>query len=199
MSARTFGHYDKSHQMHLVDTTFVAFGLAMDAFAVSISSGITIRNPRIQNALKIAIFFGAFQAAMPVLGWLAGLGLRELISQIDHWIAFGLLSLIGCRMIYESTKARSQKKILNPLSLGVLLLLSVATSIDALAAGVSFAFLKTSIVIPVIVIGGITFLLSFIGVFVGDKSGHLFESKAELVGGLVLIGIGTKILIEHAA
>lgn len=171
----------------------------MDAFAVSISSGIAIRNPRIEQALKVAIFFGAFQAIMPVIGWLAGLGLRELIAQVDHWIAFGLLFLIGCRMIYESTKAGSKRRVLNPLSLGVLVLLSVATSIDALAAGVSLAFLKISIVLPIIVIGVVTFILSFLGVFVGDKSGHLFESKAEFVGGLVLIGIGTKILIEHLA
>ena len=185
--------------MHLFETIFIALGLAMDAFAVSISSGITIRNPRIENALKIAIFFGALQAFMPVIGWLAGLGLRELISRVDHWIAFGVLSLIGCRMIYESTKVRSEKKGLNPLSLGVLLLLSVATSIDALAAGVSFAFLKVSIVLPIILIGIVTFTLSFFGVFVGNKSGHIFENKAELAGGLVLIGIGTKILIEHMA
>jgi putative Mn2+ efflux pump MntP len=183
--------------MHLATTTFLALGLAMDAFAVSISSGITIKNPRIEQALKIAIFFGAFQAIMPVVGWLAGLGLRELIAQVDHWIAFGLLFLIGCRMIYESTKARSERKVLNPLGLGVLLLLSVATSIDALAAGVSLAFLKMSIVLPVIIIGAVTLVLSFLGVFVGDRSGHLFENKAECVGGLVLIGIGTKILIEH--
>ncbi len=169
----------------------------MDAFAVSISSGITIRNPRIENALKIAIFFGAFQAFMPVIGWLAGLGLRELISEVDHWIAFGLLSLIGCRMIYESTKVRSERKILNPLSLGVLLVLSVATSIDALAAGVSLAFLEIPILFTVIIIGAVTLILSFVGVFVGDRSGHFFENKAEFVGGLVLIGIGTKILIEH--
>ena len=169
----------------------------MDAFAVSISSGITIRSPRIEQALKIAVFFGAFQAIMPVVGWLAGLGLRELIAQVDHWVAFGLLVLIGCRMIYESTKDRSDRKMLNPLSLGVLLLLSVATSIDALAAGVSLALLNISILFPVIIIGIVTLLLSFLGVFVGDRSGHLFQSKAEFVGGLVLIGIGTKILVEH--
>lgn len=171
----------------------------MDAFAVSISSGITIEKPRIENALKIAVFFGAFQAFMPVIGWLAGLGLRELISQVDHWIAFGLLCVIGGRMIYQSTRARSEKKVLNPLNLGVLLLLSVATSIDALAAGVSLAILKVSIVLPVVIIGAVTFALSFLGVFVGDKSGRFLESKAEFVGGLVLIGIGTKILIEHLA
>jgi putative Mn2+ efflux pump MntP len=169
----------------------------MDAFAVSISSGITIKSPRIEQALKIAVFFGVFQAIMPVVGWFVGLGLRELISRVDHWIAFGLLLLIGCRMIYESTRSRSERKVLNPLGLGVLLLLSVATSIDALAAGVSLAFLKISILLPVIIIGAVTLVLSFIGVFVGDRSGHLFENKAEFVGGLVLIGIGTKILIEH--
>lgn len=185
--------------MYLITSTFLAFGLAMDAFAVSISSGITIRNPRIENALKIAIFFGAFQAFMPVIGWLAGLGLRELISQVDHWIAFGLLCLIGGRMIYESTKPRTEKSGFNPLSLGVLLLLSVATSIDALVAGVSLAFLKVSILLPIILIGMVTFVLSFLGVFVGDRSGHLFQNKAEFVGGLVLIGIGTKTLIEHLA
>jgi putative Mn2+ efflux pump MntP len=185
--------------MYLITSIFLAFGLAMDAFAVSISSGITIKKPRVENALKIAIFFGAFQAFMPVVGWLAGLGLRELISQIDHWIAFGLLCLIGGRMTYESTKARSEKSGLNPLSLGVLLLLSVATSIDALAAGVSLAFLQVSILLPIILIGTVTFVLSFVGVFVGDRSGHLFQNKAEFVGGLVLIGIGTKILIEHLA
>jgi putative Mn2+ efflux pump MntP len=185
--------------MHLVTTTLLALGLAMDAFAVSISSGITIRNPRIEQALKIAIFFGVFQAIMPVVGWLAGLGLRELIAQVDHWIAFGLLFLIGCRMIYESTKASSERRVLNPLSLGVLLVLSVATSIDALAAGVSLAFLKISILLPILIIGVVTFVLSLVGVFVGDRSGHFLQGKAELAGGLVLIGIGVKILIEHMA
>jgi putative Mn2+ efflux pump MntP len=185
--------------MQLITSLFLAFGLAMDAFAVSISSGITIKKPSMVNALKIAVFFGAFQALMPVIGWLAGLGLRELISRVDHWIAFGLLCLIGGRMIYESTKARSEKSNLNPLSISVLLLLSVATSIDALAAGVSLAFLEMSIIVPVIIIGTVTFVLSFAGVFVGDKSGHIFQNKAEFVGGLVLIGIGMKILIEHLA
>jgi putative Mn2+ efflux pump MntP len=185
--------------MHPIEITFLSLGLAMDAFAVSISSGITIESPRIENALKIAIFFGAFQAFMPVIGWLAGLGLRELISQVDHWIAFGLLCAIGGRMIYESTKDRSERKVLNPLNLCVLLLLSLATSIDALAAGISLAILKTSILFPIIIIGGVTFILSFLGVFVGDKSGRFLERKAEFVGGLVLIGIGTKILIEHLA
>lgn len=171
----------------------------MDAFAVSISSGITIEKPRIENALKIAVFFGAFQAVMPVIGWLAGLGLRELIGQVDHWIAFGLLCAIGGHMVYESTKPGSERRSLDPLNLGVLLLLSVATSIDALAAGVSLALLEIPILLTILVIGVVTFILSFVGVFVGDRSGRVLESKAELVGGLVLVGIGTKILIDHLA
>ena len=183
--------------MSIITIIFIAFGLAIDAFAVSVTSGMTIKNLRINNALKIAVFFGLFQAVMPVIGWLTGLSLRDFISGVDHWIAFGLLSLIGCKMIYESTKIGSSKKEINPLNVYVLLMLSIATSIDALAVGVSFAFLKLSIATPVIVIGAVTFLLSFLGVFVGNRFGHFFENKIEIAGGLVLIGIGIKILVEH--
>ncbi|TES91955.1 MAG: manganese efflux pump [Candidatus Cloacimonadota bacterium] len=183
--------------MSIITIIFIAFGLAIDAFAVSVTSGITIKNLRINNALKIAVFFGLFQAVMPVIGWLTGLSLRDFISGVDHWIAFGLLSLIGCKMIYESTKIGSSKKEINPLNVYVLLILSIATSIDALAIGVSFAFLQLSIATPVIVIGTVTFLLSFLGVFVGNRFGHFFENKIEIAGGLVLIGIGIKILVEH--
>ncbi len=169
----------------------------MDSFAVSITNGISIRNIRISNALRIAAFFGIFQAVMPLIGWLAGLSLRDFISGFDHWIAFGLLSLIGCRMIYESTKMDSGKKVINPLNVYVLLILSVATSVDALAVGMSFAFLKIFIVTPIIVIGAVTFLLSFLGVFVGNRFGHFFEKRIEIAGGLILIGIGVKILLRH--
>ena len=185
--------------MDLITITFIAFGLAMDAFAVSITSGITIKQLRIHNALKVAVFFGSFQAIMPIVGWLAGLSLRDFISGVDHWIAFGLLSLIGCKMIYESMKMESGDKAINPLNVYVLLMLSVATSIDALAVGVSFAFLKVSIVTPIIVIGIVTFGLSLLGVFVGDRFGRFFEKKIEIAGGLILIGIGIKIVVEHLA
>jgi len=123
-------------------TLLIAFGLAMDSFAVSITSGLTMKNPRVRNALKIAAFFGSFQAFMPVLGWLAGISILDLISGVDHWIAFGLLSLIGCKMIYESTRTEASRKELNPLNGYVLLMLSVATSVDALAVGISLAFLR---------------------------------------------------------
>ena len=183
--------------MDMISIIVIAFGLAMDAFAVSITSGITIRQLKINNALKIALFFGSFQAIMPIIGWLAGLSLRNFISEIDHWIAFGLLIFIGCKMIYESITIQSSEKEINPLNVYVLLVLSIATSIDALAVGLSFAILKISIMTPVVIIGSITFALSFLGVFVGDRIGHFFENKIEIAGGLLLIGIGIKILVEH--
>lgn len=183
--------------MSLITVIFVAFGLAMDSFAVSIASGITIKNLKINNALKVAFSFGLFQAFMPLVGWLAGLSLREISSGIDHWIAFALLILIGLKMIYESLKIESASKGLDSLNIYILLMLSIATSIDALAVGLSFAFLKIYIVTPVIIIGIVTFLLSLLGIVIGNKLGHFFEKKIEIAGGLILIGIGIKILIEH--
>lgn len=182
--------------MNTVTILFIAFGLAMDAFAVSITSGFTIKYLRINHALRLAAFFGLFQAIMPVIGWLAGFSLRDFISGIDHWIAFGLLSIIGLKMIFESTKMNPKKKI-DPLNIYVLLLLSVATSIDALAVGLTLSVLNISIINPAVIIGIITFLLSLIGVYIGERFGHFFENKIEVVGGLILIGIGIKILVEH--
>ncbi|OGL40109.1 MAG: hypothetical protein A3C43_00635 [Candidatus Schekmanbacteria bacterium RIFCSPHIGHO2_02_FULL_38_11] len=183
--------------MSLITVLFIAIGLSMDAFAVSVTSGFAIKNLKANNAFKIAFFFGAFQAMMPVVGWLAGAGVRDSISSFDHWIAFGLLSIIGCKMIFESTKMKEDKGTNNPLNLYTLLILSVATSIDALAVGLSLAFLKVYIVTPAAIIGAVTFLLSFIGVFVGNRVGHFFENKIEILGGLILIAIGVKILAEH--
>ena len=183
--------------MNIVTITFLAFGLAMDAFAVSVTSGLAIKKLRINNALKIAVFFGSFQAFMPLIGWLAGNSLKDYISGIDHWIAFVLLSLIGCKMIYESMKVNSNEKKINPLNFFVLLTLSIATSIDALAVGVSFSLINVLFVTPIIIIGMVTFLLSFVGVYIGNKAGHFFENKIEMAGGVILIGIGIKILIEH--
>lgn len=182
--------------MDIITILFVALGLAMDAFAVSVTSGFTIKYLRIQHALWLAAFFGLFQAIMPVVGWLAGIGLRDIISGIDHWIAFGLLSMIGFKMIFESTRMNPDKK-LDPLNIYVILILSIATSIDALAVGLTLSILDISIINPAIIIGVITFMLSFIGVYIGDRFGHFFESKIEVIGGLILIGIGIKILIEH--
>jgi len=183
--------------MDIFTIILIAFGLSMDALAVSVTSGITIKRLKVNNALRIALFFGGFQAFMPIIGWLAGLSLLDFISGVDHWVAFGLLAFIGCKMIYESVKMKSGREESNPLSLYVLLVLSVATSIDALAVGLSFAFLQISIATPVIVIGTVTFLLSLLGVFAGNRFGHFFENKIEIVGGFILIGIGIKILMEH--
>ncbi len=183
--------------MDMITILFIALGLALDSFSVSITSGLTIKHFKINNALRIAMFFGFFQAIMPVMGWLAGINIIDIISGIDHWVAFGLLSLIGCRMIYEAIQTESSRKIINPLNVNVLLMLSVATSIDALAVGLGLSFLKIFIVTPAIIIGITTFLLSFLGVFVGKRFGHFFENKIEVVGGLVLVGIGIRILIEH--
>lgn len=183
--------------MNTMTVILIAFGLAMDAFAVSVTSGLKIKDLRINHALRLAASFGLFQAIMPVVGWAAGTGLKGFISEIDPWIAFGLLSIIGLKMIYESTQMKSDEETGNPLNVYVLLMLSIATSIDALAVGLSLSFLKVFIVTPAIIIGVITFLLSFIGVYVGDRFGHFFESKIEIIGGLILIAIGIKILVAH--
>ncbi len=182
--------------MEILTFIFIGFGLAMDAFAVSIASGMRIKEQRLKSAFKFGIYFGSFQMFMPVIGWASGLKLRNSIVGIDHWVAFALLTFIGCKMIYESSKTRPEKRELLH-STYEMLTLSVATSIDALAVGLSFAFLKFFIMTPVIIIGVITFALSFLGVFIGNTIGHFFERKIEVIGGLVLIGIGIKILIEH--
>jgi len=183
--------------MELVTIVVIAVGLAMDAFAVSIVSGTAYRQLRIKHAFRLAFFFGGFQAFMPLIGSLAGLSVKEYIADYDHWVAFGLLSAVGGKMIYESFKIKSVEKNFNPSNIFVLLVLSVATSIDALAIGVTLSIITSSIVAAVIIIGLVTFVLSYIGIFIGKKFGHFFENKIEAVGGLVLVGLGAKILIEH--
>ena len=182
--------------MDMLTIILIAIGLAMDAFAVSIAKGITISNHRKKTALVMATFFAVFQMFMPVIGWIAGLGLEELITGIDHWIAFGLLALIGARMIYDSTKKEDPQRESN-IRLHALLILSVATSIDALMVGLSFAFLQTAIVIPIIVIGIVTFSLSYLGFHFGNVIGNILGSKIKVIGGVILIAIGVKILLEH--
>ena len=183
--------------MNMITTVLVAFGLAADAFAVSITSGLKIKNLRIKNAAMIATFFGFFQTVMPLVGWAVGYTFKGVISQVDHWVAFGLLGFVGGRMIYESLRSEPTLEKTDPLNVYVLLTLSVATSLDALVVGISFSFLKSYIATLVVTIGIVTFILSFIGVFIGNKFGNLFSNAIEAVGGFILIGIGTKILIEH--
>lgn len=181
----------------LCPIVLIAIGLSMDAFAVSITSGITVQCLKIKHAFKIAFFFGAFQAIMPVLGWLAGIGLKSSVESIDHWIAFGLLTFIGLKMIYEAVWIKEIEKKCDPLNLIVLFGLAIATSIDALAVGITFAFIKVPIITPALIIGIITFTISLSGVYIGNRMGDRLGSKMEVIGGLILIGIGIKILLEH--
>ncbi len=183
--------------MQFVTILFMALGLAMDAFAVSVVTGSVYRELHIRYALRLAMFFGGFQAVMPLVGSLAGIGLKTYIQPYDHWIAFGLLAFVGGKMIYEAFEIKSAEKNLDPSDLMILLALSVATSIDALAVGVTLSLLTDSIAFAVLVIGVITFGLSYAGVTIGKRFGHFFESKIEIVGGLVLIAIGLKILLGH--
>ena len=183
--------------MNLITIIIIAVGLAMDAFAVSIVSGSIYKQLKVKHALRMAIFFGGFQAFMPLVGSLAGLSIKQYAANYDHWIAFGLLSAVGVKMIYESFRISSAEKSFDPANIFVLLILSVATSIDALAVGITLSLITSSIIIAVIIIGIVTFVLSYLGVSIGKRFGHFFESKIEVAGGLVLIAIGVKILIQH--
>jgi len=183
--------------MAVIPIVFIALGLAMDAFAVSITTGLALKKAKVNDALKMALSFGLFQAIMPAVGWRIGISLRDFISGVDHWIAFGLLLLVGCKMIYEAIAAKPDKREINSLNFYFILVLSIATSIDALAVGVSFALLGVSIILPIIVIGITTFLLSLLGFIAGSKFGRLLGKKVEIAGGIVLIGIGIKILADH--
>ena len=152
----------------------------------------------VKHAFIIALFFGGFQAAMPLAGWALGTYFEKYITSIDHWIAFILLSIIGGKMIYEAVKPEEEcSSISSRLNIKELLVMAVATSIDALAVGITFAFLKVNIALSVSLIGIITFILSFIGVMVGNRFGSKYKNKAVLAGGIVLILIGIKVLLEH--
>ncbi len=181
--------------MGIIELLIIAVGLSMDAFAVSICKGLSMKKLSYRNALVAALFFGGFQGIMPLLGYILGTQFEHFITPFDHWIAFILLVLIGGKMIKE---ARSECPAPDPsFDLKTLTILAIATSIDALAVGVTFAFLKVDIVPAVTFIGVITFALSFMGVKLGHTFGEWFESKAEIAGGVILIGMGLKILLGH--
>lgn len=184
--------------LNLLAVAGIGVGLSMDALAVSVTTGSLVETLRLRDAFRMAFCFGLFQAIMPIIGWTAGLSFRSYIQDFDHWVAFGLLSAIGFKMIWES---RPDSEALEPndncLHFPTLLLLSLATSIDALAVGISFALLETSIAVPVAIIGGLTFVLCLIGTQVGNKVSHLFEHRLELIGGVILIAIGIEIVAEH--
>lgn len=186
--------------MHIITIIFIGIGLAMDCFAVSISSGISIRPLKISNIFIIPLFFSFFQMLMLLIGWSVTLSFRDFIAAFDHWFAFGLLTLVAIKMFYDAFKKQGEKEIPTSsaqLNIYIILLLSIATSIDALAVGISFAFLKFPIITSILIIGIITFILSFVGIFVGNTLGKFFHNKVKIISGLILLGIGIKILMEH--
>lgn len=189
--------------MHPAEVLFIAAGLSVDAFAVAIASGATMKRLHLPHALKMGLFFGGFQALMPAVGWAAGLGMERYIARWDHWIAFGLLSAIGGKMLYEALRMKEEKDCgapgrTCPFDTGTLTVLAIATSIDALAVGFTFSLLSVSIAGPVLEIGLVTFLVTLAGVKIGAAGGHFFENRMETAGGLVLIAMGLKILLGHS-
>lgn len=180
----------------MLEVLLLAFALSMDAFAVSIGLGVKAQTFDKKLALKVGLFFGFFQAFMPFIGYLANIGLGSFITSIDHWVAFILLGGIGGKMLYESYQEKTEEEIAIVTN-RVLLLLAIATSIDAMAAGFTLNLLPLNPFLSMILIGFITFLFSFFGVFVGTKGGSFLEDKAEKLGGIVLIGLALKILVEH--
>lgn len=183
--------------MEILTIILLALGLSFDSFAVSVCSGLNLPHIRFFQAAKIAISLALFQAFMPLIGWMVGNSMKSLIEPVDHWIAFGLMTLIGGKMIIESFVSSEAREIKNPLHLKVILMLSLATSIDALAVGFSFATFLDKILLAVIIIGLVTFIASMLGILLGKKTGPKISRYAEIIGGLILIFIGSKILIEH--
>ena len=182
--------------MGLAELVLLAVGLSMDAFAVSICKGLGMKKINLKVTVVLGLFFGSFQAGMPVIGWALGSQFMGIIGPIDHWIAFVLLGIIGSSMIKES-REDEEEEVSASFDVKTMLALAVATSIDALAVGVTFAFLHVNIVWAVTFIGCTTFVLSAIGVKVGNVFGMKYKSRAELAGGVILILMGVKILLEH--
>ena len=181
--------------MEIVSILLIAVALAMDAFAVSLCKGMAMKEPGIRPIVIIALWFGVFQGVMPVIGFLLGSSMYDLIEDYDHWIAFGLLFLIGANMIRESFSEEEEADA--DIGLMTMFILAIATSIDAFAVGISLAMDGSDIVSSAIIIGVVTFLISAVGVKFGAKVGSILGKRAELLGGLILIGIGIKIVLEH--
>lgn len=187
--------------MSFQEIFLIGVGLSMDAFAVALCKGLNMKKVNYAHTVIIALFFGGFQAVMPLLGWFLGKNFESYIKSVDHWIAFALLAYIGGKMAYEAIKGDDEEEETSAkgdkLDLKELTIMAIATSIDALAVGITFAFLQVSIVSSITIIGITTFMLSIIGVMIGNRFGMRFKSKAELAGGIILVLIGLKILLEH--
>lgn len=182
--------------MGTIELLLLSVGLAMDAFAVSICKGISMKRMNWRKALIIGMYFGGFQALMPVIGYFLGTAFESIITNIDHWVAFILLGIIGGNMIKEAFEDESEN-CNDDVGFKTMIMLAIATSIDALAVGITFAFLKVNLIAAISMIGVITFVLSVIGTKIGNRFGDKYESKAELVGGVILVLLGIKILLEH--
>lgn len=184
-----------------IELFLLGIGLAMDAFAVSVCKGLGMRNLNKKQTLIIGLYFGGFQALMPLIGWLLGSQFQKYITRIDHWIAFILLGFIGGKMMIEAIREWNEEETVDVIDAHLdhknMLVLSVATSIDALAVGITFAFLDTPIIEAITIIGITTMVISIIGVVVGNFFGSRYKSKAEFIGGLILVLLGLKILLEH--
>lgn len=184
-----------------IELFLLGIGLAMDAFAVSVCKGLGMRRLNKKQTLIIGLYFGGFQALMPLIGWLLGSQFQKYITSIDHWIAFILLGFIGGKMMIEAIREWNEEETVDimdaPLDHKNMLVLAVATSIDALAVGITFAFLDTPIIEAITIIGITTMIISIIGVVVGNFFGSRYKSKAEFIGGLILVLLGLKILLEH--
>ena len=182
--------------MRFPELLFLAIGLSMDAFAVSIVKGLSLKKITLKSALIPGLWFGAFQALMPLIGYFLGVSFQQLVASVDHWITFGLLTLIGANMIREA-RSDEEEEVSASLSARAMFPLAVATSIDALAVGVTFAFLSIAVLPAVTLIGCTTFIIASAGVYIGRRFGSRFEQKAEIAGGIILIFLGVRILIEH--
>jgi putative Mn2+ efflux pump MntP len=185
--------------MRLLEIILIALGLSMDAFAVSITLGLAVKKPKPKEIIIPGLYFGIFQALMPTIGYFAGIHFANKIQNLDHWIAFILLGFIGGKMIKDSLSRKNNEEKINgdPFQLKKMLILALATSIDALAIGVTFAFFDVNIVTAVMIIGTITFFISICGVKIGNIFGIKLKSKAEFIGGAILVILGIKIVIEH--
>lgn len=185
--------------MSIIAIIILALGLSMDSFAVSLTSGVALSQFKISNVLRIAFYLALFQAVMPLIGWVLGVGFIEYISSIDHWVAFALLVMLGGKMIYETLfkKDEEEDKYFNPTKTFTLIQMGIATSIDALAVGISFAFLDINLHKATAIIFAVTFLMSILGCNIGKYFGTRWNKPSMIAGGIILISIGTKILLEH--
>lgn len=182
--------------MSIIEILLISVGLAMDAFAVSVCKGLSMKKMNWKKAIIVALYFGFFQALMPAIGYFLGTTFESIVTKIDHWLTFILLSAIGINMLKEAF-SKEKESLNDEVNFKTMIVLALATSIDALAIGITFAFLKVNLLSAVMMIGIITFTISIIGVKIGNKFGDKYDKKAEIFGGVILIVLGLKILVEH--